>query len=552
MATVSEMVIRGNTRKIQDKKAQELIQMIRTGIQPKNLFDKESVLNMDGKYYNSSNSLVNDGVLSDTDLIPVIPGHLYTAYETTRFVNWYKADKTFLGYTSSQDFARDGYVEAIENAAYARFIYKISEKNDFYVWDLTTPNAWLVRKMLPEEAAFFNLKNLFVAGADTLIGKYYNTVGTLVYNSTFDQTGLIPVTPGNAYTSQDTGTFVLWYNSERELIDSTSSPNYAANKYVIAPANSAYARFVFLAENLDEFWVHDLTDLVYVIPAKYIEREASENETINYNASQFYEKKWVSFGDSITYRNTWQPDIVRMLQLSHTNCGIGSTSLSGPNMLESASLPSFWKNERLAAVKTADPDVVTILGGANDAGNTITLGTDAEFEKEMPSDAETSQGAAAYSSSADYAVGSYCTKDGGRYQCTTEISGGEAWNENHWKAVKNVDTFIGAYSYIVENLLTWKRTLSIVILGTTWAHNDGSASTSGITYTEFSEASEKVAKYYGLPFVDLHGKTGFNKFTMGSGSNAVYSDDQIHPNVEGSKQITKLVLNSFLNDVTIH
>ena len=67
-----------------------------------------------------------------------------------------------------------------------------------------------------------------------------------------------------------------------------------------------------------------------------------------------------------------------------------------------------------------------------------------------------------------------------------------------------------------------------------------------------SEASRKVAEYYGLPFVDLHGKAGFNKYTMNSGQNAIYSSDNIHPNAMGSKRISKLVLDILINQVYLN
>jgi hypothetical protein len=210
----------------------------------------------------------------------------------------------------------------------------------------------------------------------------------------------------------------------------------------------------------------------------------------------------------------------------------------------------------LTAVKNANPDLVTILGGANDLTNItdglIEIGDATEFVRAMPANPTASENAANYSSSSSYTLGAYCKKDGALYECTTAINNGEAWNGAHWKAVKNVDTFIGAYSYIIEHLLEWKKNLSIVILGTTWAHGDGKEVSNVATYTEFSEASRMVAQYYGLPFVDLHGKAGFNKFTMGDGVYAVYSSDHIHPNEEGAKNITKLVLDVLVNEVTIH
>ena len=42
--------------------------------------------------------------------------------------------------------------------------------------------------------------------------------------------------------------------------------------------------------------------------------------------------------------------------------------------------------------------------------------------------------AAAYSSTATYAVGDYCTHNGALYVCNTAISTAEAWTAAHWTA----------------------------------------------------------------------------------------------------------------------
>ena len=62
------------------------------------------------------------------------------------------------------------------------------------------------------------------------------------------------------------------------------------------------------------------------------------------------------------------------------------------------------------------------------------------------------QGAIAdqYDSTATYAVGDYCIKDGLLYKCTTVISTAEAWNVQHWSATSAADEF-GNAVYIDYN-----------------------------------------------------------------------------------------------------
>ena len=208
---------------------------------------------------------------------------------------------------------------------------------------------------------------------------------------------------------------------------------------------------------------------------------------------QFTGKLWVSYGDSITQQETWQPHVVAKYGMTHINLGIGSTKMAG------AATNAMHQQPRIDQIIAANPDFVTILGGANDICDAaITIGTVEEFGKAL--------------------------------------------------ANKDTMTFLGAYSKLVETLLTWKPTLRIIILGTTWAHGDGvlvRPAESTLTYTDFSEASQRVAAYYGLPFVDLHGWSGFNAFTMGVDPHNIYSNDQIHPNALGGERISELVINAF-------
>ena len=195
-----------------------------------------------------------------------------------------------------------------------------------------------------------------------------------------------------------------------------------------------------------------------------------------------YGKTIAFFGDSITYQYLWEPYVLTDVGGTGVNCGFSSTPLSGTDA------NAFWQTTRLDAVKAADPDVVTILGGANDLTLNPVIGTSANL------------------------------------------------------ANKDTDTFIGAYSYIINNLLTWKPSLKIIILSTTWAHNDGADYSQTVTYGDFAAACKKVAEYYHLPYVDLYNESGFNAYTMNSSPYNIYSADHIHPNTAGAKIIAAMVI----------
>ena len=198
-------------------------------------------------------------------------------------------------------------------------------------------------------------------------------------------------------------------------------------------------------------------------------------------------KKWASFGDSITQYAKWQPYVIQELGLIHTNCGQSSTPVCG------STSSAFHQDTRLNAVKSSNPDVITILGGANDCNMGLPLGTIEECEKTLNN--------------------------------------------------KNKNTFYGAYSYIIEKLLTWKPSLRIFIMTTMFAYYEAPHQTTGLTFKDYAKACKEIAYYYSLPCIDLRGEMGLNKIT----ASELLESDRIHPNDLGGKRIAELVIRELKN-----
>lgn len=279
----------------------------------------------------------------------------------------------------------------------------------------------------------------------------------------------------------------------------TDGITYVSSPYTVEITPGYYYRFIlklndsYAWQDGQEFF-KDFTFVKQSTMVEGLKDRVTALEQESGSDKLFTGKTCVTLGDSITYRNVWQPIVNDALGMTMVNKGIGSTALSGGDTNTS----SMSSDTRLNGVLAENPDYVTILGGANDLYSNdhpagYPIGDESEFEKTLSN--------------------------------------------------KNRQTFLGAYSYIIEYLLGHDPTLSIMILGTTWAHSDGTRFSETLTYTDYSNASKKVAQYYGLPFVDLHGECGFNAFTMGSASaNQIYASDQIHPNAEGGKRIASLVI----------
>ena len=205
------------------------------------------------------------------------------------------------------------------------------------------------------------------------------------------------------------------------------------------------------------------------------------------------DKKWISYGDSITRgvgvdfvngEKRWQDYIVERYNIgTHIEMGEGYTSLGHKNGEVGA---CYCHDSRLNALINESPDIVTILGGANDYIFNIPIGTDEDIES------------------------------------------------------KNIETFKGAYAYIIERILSSKSDTIIVLLG--MFHNAMGAYGEGkgiYSLKEYSVATKDIAKYFGLPFVDLN-ECGFNKYNFND-TNGIFSTDGIHPNKEGAKRMAMVV-----------
>ncbi len=201
-------------------------------------------------------------------------------------------------------------------------------------------------------------------------------------------------------------------------------------------------------------------------------------------------KKWVSYGDSITWgskiesgQKRWQDYIIKRYSISlHKNMGIGSTAIA---CKEGVTLPAMCTDDRLNSLIAENPDIVTILGGANDLSYDIPIGTDEDI------------------------------------------------------ANKNKSTFKGAYAYIVEKVLSAKPDTVIVLMGMYLCAQSYYTGVKTHTLKEYAQATKEIAERFGLPFVDLN-ECGFNSYNFNT-TDGIFTDDGIHPNAEGVKRIAMVV-----------
>ncbi|HHX73079.1 MAG TPA: SGNH/GDSL hydrolase family protein [Clostridiales bacterium] len=211
---------------------------------------------------------------------------------------------------------------------------------------------------------------------------------------------------------------------------------------------------------------------------------------------------WCSLGDSITFRNSWQPFVTQALELTHVNCGIGSTTVAFP--ARHVTRPAFCTDERLglgeyahvkrlvtddgvpyAPVLSHAPDIVTIFGGANDTLYTKALGDESELAKPIEE--------------------------------------------------KDRTVFFGAYSYVVEALRKHQPGVNLFLI-TLFPMTSNHQIPVVITQEECNRAIRKIAEYYNLPVIDLAQELGHWKEEY-----LPFLPDGVHPNEEGGRVIAKVV-----------
>lgn len=297
----------------------------------------------------------------------------------------------------------------------------------------------------PDDTTFIKVgKNLFnPMDADVVFWGYYSATNVLTTAPTHNQSGFIAVVAGQNYTASYKQAFVNWYNKEKEFVGSTPSATFSSKGYVTAPTSAYYARFIAVIASWGNLQVEKgSASTSYENYSKKMEPAHLPNTFVN----ALDDKRFTSYGDSLTAQAMWQSHVTSYFNLSHINLGIGSTSVAYVADREATYL-CFTNATRIQTIKNSNPDIIAFLGGTNDAHLLTPVGTSAEYSKSLAS--------------------------------------------------KDLTTFKGGLSYLIQTLLLWKPTLEIVIaspMQSVYMTNP---------YPTYVNAIKEVAEYYALPFINL-------------------------------------------------
>lgn len=314
-------------------------------------------------------------------------------------------------------------------------------------------------------------------------GEYVTTNGAFESYAAWDRTDYIPLVGSVLYVTI-TGSGNLYncfYDANKSFISNFQTTTAGTASIELPPS----AKYVVLSAGSGENWV-----LTANMPDNLAELDARvsnlESQTNGWSG-----KKWVSYGDSLTQGNTWQPIVASKFGLVHINKGVGGSSVADGQI---NGVVSMCNAERIAELPS-DADIVTVMGGTND------------------------------------------------YNLTNEGKGTPLGVFPTSSANYDTYTFYGAYLAMLQRIQ--QRCPNALILVMSCINSRGVTGQNetycyqnqiGMTTPDYAKAAEDIARYTGSAFLDME-KCGITLFNR-----ANFISDSVHPNAEGGKLMARMVI----------
>ena len=314
--------------------------------------------------------------------------------------------------------------------------------------------------------------------------EYVTDNGVIESYQTWDRTDYIPLVGSVLYvTIERSGNkYNCFYDANKNFISNFHTAT-AGTVAITLPPN---AKYVILSAGAGEKWVleADTPDNLTKLDTRVtILEERTDNK---WNG-----KKWVSYGDSITAGNTWQPLVVEKLGLNHINKGVGGSSVADGQI---NGVVSMCNAERISELPS-DADIITVMGGTND------------------------------------------------YNLTNEGKGTPLGDFPTSSAGYDTYTFYGAYLTMLQRIQ--QRCPNALILIMSCINSRGVTGQNetycyqnqiGLTTPDYAKAAEDIARYTGSAFLDME-KCGITLFNR-----ANFINDSVHPNAEGGKLMARMLI----------
>lgn len=467
----------------------------------KNLFNKATVTA--GFFIDpSTGALTSNASFGTSDFIPVEPATAYygaSAVNNMRFVAYFAEDRALItgGPANVSTFTTPA------NCYWVRVTYytgglstfqleKGSSATAYAVWgrsitlgnDAVTEGALAAASVSPGKTTFLELgKNLF-SKTDATIGYFLGHDNSVTANATYDYSDYIAVTPGQTLVSSHAMRFTTFYNASKAWVSGGSSTSTST---ITVPSGVYFVRVTISHSTLSGFQLE-----VGSTPTGYEKWGYRPNYRLVVDdvavATTWKNKAWASLGDSITAAGAWQAIVAAALGLTHSNYGSGGTKLSGG----SGDTNAMCQDARIDAIPTTI-DLLTLMGGINDWAQNVALGS----------------------------IGS---TDPTTYYGALETFASKAMAR--WPAKR-----------IVLCTITYAE-FTATYASRGWS--DARTNTAGLTPQDYMEAVRRVGAKYGLPVIDVGGRSGWNRYNIASWVTDE-SGNYIHPQSSGYAAVASVV-----------
>lgn len=212
----------------------------------------------------------------------------------------------------------------------------------------------------------FESGNLFnFRSSSNIYGKYMNIYGALVTDTLQFVSHFIDVEEGETYLFKSHGgygfRFLTAFNSSDVAIDSAGVTS-AGTQYVCPVGVSKIKLSTY--QGYGELMVVSTISDIYT---KYLNRLPPE-WTHGFEPTRFNGMSVVTYGDSITAQESWQPLLVRAMGVTNTTAGLGGSPIA-----DVGAVAAMCESVRIDALPIAD--MIMVMGGANDWMQNVPIGT---------------------------------------------------------------------------------------------------------------------------------------------------------------------------------
>lgn len=460
----------------------------------------------------------NQMVLKDWD--GIIPTE-YIEYEKSLLLNSEKLNVSIP--TKVSELENDSnYVKLNELPSVNEILESFYSSN---VYDKDNSDTYIEDYMLTSDGALSQYVGRRVVKVPV---NYGDTVCFYTLNSSKITFGAV-ATRIAMYTEDGTNLGILSNNDTKMVTINNSSCKYA----YISLSNDEQKEKGMIFINLGNV---SATFTQYI---PYYKRTVVKAENIS---SQWYGKKWLAYGDSITAISNgemscgWARYVTDVLNFGgFYGRGIGGQTYvwndytfyanndGSYNSRDTSHNPPTGTTEHRGCfsswdrIKTMIPDsiadtidMIFLMGGTNDINGVEEVGGGSAIEYETPIWSETNTTDTDWVSSTEYNGGDY-----------------------------DVTKFSGAIASTIMKLQT-RCPNAIIVIGTPFSRwsNKLNLETRGKTMFDVAEVEMKVARFMSMPHIDVNGLCGVNGF-----NSAEYQPDGVHPKTEkGMKMLGRTII----------